>query len=84
MRRSVDRQVQWFVEDVAQNAPVGSEAAIAFLTQGHSLANTAYENVEKATKQAVDVAQSSLDAATKAASEVTGAANQAVEKATKQ
>jgi phasin family protein len=81
--QQVNRQVQWFVENVAQNAPAGSEAAIAFLNQGFSLANTTYENVQKATKQAVDVAQSSLSAATGAASEVTEAADQAVEKAAK-
>lgn len=79
----VNRQVQWFVENVAQNAPVNSEATIAFLKQGFSLANTAYESVQKATKQAVNVAQSNLSAATKAASEVTEAANEAVEKAAK-
>ncbi|EUC20336.1 phasin family protein [Paraburkholderia hospita] len=79
----VNRQVQWFVENVAQNTPVNSEATIAFLKQGFSLANTAYESVQKATKQAVNVAQSNLSAATKAASEVTEAANEAVEKAAK-
>ena len=81
--QEVNRQVQWFVENVAQNTPVGSEAAIAFLKQGASLANTAYETVQTATKEAVDVAQSSLSAATKTASEVTDAADDAVEKAEK-
>ncbi|TDN70968.1 TIGR01841 family phasin [Paraburkholderia sp. BL10I2N1] len=81
--KEVNRQVQQFVENVAQNAPVGSEAAITFLQQGLSLANTTYENVQKATKQAVDVAQSNLSAATEAASKVTEAAEQAVEKAAK-
>jgi len=81
--QEVSRQIQRFVEDVAQNAPVGSEAAIALLQQGASLANTAYENAQRATKQAVDVAQSNLNAATKAASEVTEAADEAVEKAAK-
>src|SRR5258708_34991819 len=81
--QEVNRQVQWLVENVAQNAPLGSEATIAFLKQGFSLANTAYESVQKATKQAVNVAQSNLCAATKAASEVTEAANEAVGKAEK-
>jgi hypothetical protein len=81
--QEVNLQVQRLVEDVAQNAPVGSEAAIAFLQQGFSLANTTYENVQKATKQAVDVAQSSMSTAMEAASEVTEAADQAVEKAAK-
>ncbi|MBB5409009.1 MULTISPECIES: TIGR01841 family phasin [unclassified Paraburkholderia] len=81
--QEVSRQVQSFVENLAQNAPVGSEAAIAFLKQAITLANTTQESVQKATKQAVEVAQSNLDAATKAASEVTEAADQAVEKAAK-
>jgi phasin family protein len=81
--REVNRQVQWFVENVAQNAPAGSEAAIAFLKQAITLANTAQESVQKATKQVVEVAQSNLDAATKAASDVTDAADLAVENATK-
>jgi phasin family protein len=53
--QEVNRQVQWFVENVAQNTPVGSEAAIAFLKQSASLASTAYENVRKATKEAVEI-----------------------------
>ncbi|NPT58288.1 phasin family protein [Paraburkholderia elongata] len=81
--QEVNRQVQRFVENVAQNAPVGSEAVIAFLKQVITLANTAQESVHKAAKQTADFAQSSLDAATKAASEVTEAADQAVEKAAK-
>ncbi|SIT38800.1 Phasin family protein [Paraburkholderia piptadeniae] len=79
----VSRQVQSFVENLAQNAPVGSEAAIAFLKQAITLANTTQEGVQKATKQVVEVAQSNLEAATKAASEVTEAADEAVEKAAK-
>jgi len=76
-------QVQSFVENLAQNAPVGSEAAIAFLKQAITLANTTQESVQKATKQAVEVAQSNLEAATKVASDVTEAAEQVVEKAAK-
>ena len=81
--QEVNRQTQRFVENVARNAPVGSEAATTFLQQCSSLANTAYESVQHATKQAVDVAQSNLGTATKALSELTEAADQAVEKAAK-
>jgi predicted HAD superfamily phosphohydrolase len=81
--QEVNRQTQRFVENVAKNAPVGSEAATTFLQQCSSLASTAYETMQKATKQAVDVAQSNLGAATQAASEVTEAAEEAVEKAAK-
>ena len=81
--QEVSRQVQSFVENLAQNVPVGSEAAIAFLKQAITLANTAQESMQKATKQAVQVAQSNVEAATKAASEMTEAADQAVGKAAK-
>jgi phasin family protein len=81
--QEVSRQVQSFVENLAQNAPVGSEAAIAFLKQAITLANTTQESVQRTTKQAVEVAQSNLEAATKAASEVTEAAEEEVEKAAK-
>ncbi|TCG03902.1 phasin [Paraburkholderia steynii] len=81
--REVNRQVQWFVENVAQNAPAGSEAAIAFLKQAITLANTAQEGVQKATKRVVEIAQSNLEATTKAATEMTEAADQAVEKTAK-
>jgi hypothetical protein len=46
--------------NLAQKAPAGSEAAIEFLKQAITLANTAQESVQKATKQAVEVAQSNL------------------------
>ncbi len=81
--QEVSRQVQSFVENLAQNAPVGSEAPIALLKQAITLANTTQESVQKATKQAVEVAQSNLEAATKAASDVTEAAEEDVEKAAK-
>jgi phasin family protein len=81
--QEVNRQVQLFIENVAQNTPVGSESAIAFLKQGFSLVNTAYDNAQKATKQAGHVAQSNLSAATKATSEMSEATDEAVEKAAK-
>ncbi|WP_027802215.1 TIGR01841 family phasin [Paraburkholderia dilworthii] len=81
--QELSRQVQSFVENLAQNVPVGSEPTIAFLKQAITLADTTQESVQKATKQAVEVAQSNLDAATKAASEVTEAADEVVEKAAK-
>ena len=79
--QEVSHQVQSFVENLAQNAPLGSEAAIAFPNQGFSLVNTVYESAREPTKQAVDVAQSSLSFATKAVSEVAEAVDEEVEKA---
>ncbi|BCG05186.1 phasin family protein (plasmid) [Paraburkholderia sp. PGU19] len=79
----VSRQVQSFAENLAQNAPLGSEAATAFLKHAITLANTAQESVQNATKQVVEIAQSNLEATTKAATEMTEVADQAVEKTAK-
>jgi phasin family protein len=81
--QEANRQVHRFVENFAQNAPVGSEAAIEFMKQAITLADTTQESVQKATREAVEVAQSGLNAVTKAASEVADAADQAVEKGAK-
>jgi phasin family protein len=62
------RSAQTFIDDVAKNAPAGSEAAVALLKSTIATANTTYDAVNKATKQAVEVAESNLDAASTAAS----------------
>jgi hypothetical protein len=81
--QEASRQFQRFVENVGQNAAVSSEAAIAFLKQLITLANTAHDSARKATKQTIEFAQSSVSAPTETASEITEPADQAVEKATK-
>jgi phasin family protein len=59
---------QTFIDNVTKNAPAGSETAVALLKSTISAANTTYDTVHKATKQAVEIAESSFDAATAAAS----------------
>jgi phasin family protein len=81
--QGVNRQLQRLVENVVQNTPAGSEAVIAFLEQGASLANTTYESVQRATKHAIDVVEGNLTVAMEAATDVTEAADQTVEKAAK-
>ncbi|NPT58892.1 phasin family protein [Paraburkholderia elongata] len=67
--QEANRQFQRFVESAGQNAPVSSEAAIAFLKQVITFANTAHDSVRKAAKQTVDFAQSTVSAATETALE---------------
>lgn len=81
--QEASRQFQRFVEDVGQNAPVSSEAAIAFLKQIITFANTAHDSVRKAAKQTVDFAQSSVSAAAETALETAQPAEPAVESAAK-
>ena len=49
------------VENVAKNAPAGSETAVAAMKSAVAAANNAYETVQKAVKQATDVAESNFN-----------------------
>lgn len=68
------RNVQTLVDNFAKNAPAGSESTVAIVKSAISAANNAYESVQKATKQAVEIAESNFQAAASAA---TNAAQQA-------
>ena len=73
------QQVADAVEQLAKNAPTGSESAVALLKSSLASANGAYDSLTKAAKQAAEVAESNMNAATnatfKAASDATQAAS---------
>jgi len=50
------------VESAAKNAPAGSEATVAVLKSAVAAANNALESVQKAVKQATDVAEANFNA----------------------
>ncbi|WP_345810936.1 phasin family protein [Paraburkholderia sp. PREW-6R] len=81
-----NRKVQSLVENVARNAPAGSETAVAVMKSAITAANTTYETVHKATKQAVEIAESNFNAAataaSKAASQAAAQASRTAKKAT--
>jgi phasin family protein len=81
-----NRKVQALVDNVAKNAPAGSETAVAVLKSAITAANTTYETIHKASKQAVEIAESNFNAAataaTKAASQATAQASRAAVKKT--
>ncbi len=52
---------------LAKNAPAGSESMVSFVKSTLSAANTAFEQVNKATKQAVELAEANIAAASKIA-----------------
>jgi phasin family protein len=52
-----------YIETALKNAPAGSEQAVAFFKQAVSASNTAVETVQKAVKQATDMAETNLQAA---------------------
>nr|prf GA24 protein [Cupriavidus necator] len=56
------KNVQALVENLAKNAPAGSESTVAIVKSAISAANNAYESVQKATKQAVEIAETNFQA----------------------
>jgi phasin family protein len=50
------------VENAAKNAPAGSETAVAVMKSAVAAANNAFESVQKAVKQASDVAEANFNA----------------------
>lgn len=55
------------IDAAAKNAPAGSETAVAIMKSAVAAANSAYDTLSKATKQAVEVAEANMTAATNAA-----------------
>jgi phasin family protein len=70
-----NRKVQSLVDNVVKNAPAGSETAVAVIKSAINAANTTYETVHKATRQAVEMAESNFNAATAAASKAAAQAS---------
>jgi phasin family protein len=59
--------IQAYIESALKNAPAGSEQAVAFFKQAVTASNTAVESVQKAVKQAADLAESHIQTATETA-----------------
>ncbi len=67
-----NRQMYAAIDAMSKNAPAGSEGVVTFMKSAVSAANSAYDQVQKATKQAVEMAEANFAAASKTA--VVGAA----------
>jgi phasin family protein len=70
-----NKQVAEMIEFASKNTPTGAEPVASMFKSALAAANTAYDTFSKATKQAVDMAESNLNAATSA---TVKAANEAV------
>jgi phasin family protein len=62
------------VDSAVKNAPAGSEGAVSLVKSALAAANNAYESVNKAAKQAADVAEANFNAVTTSAVKATQAA----------
>jgi phasin family protein len=62
--QAVDSQKKFMglVDSAAKNAPAGSETAVAVMKSAVAAANNALESVQKAVKQATEVAESNFNA----------------------
>ncbi|RUP26747.1 MAG: phasin family protein [Curvibacter sp.] len=58
----VQKSFVGLVDNAAKNAPAGSETAVAVIKSAVAAANNAFESVQKAVKQASDVAEANFNA----------------------
>jgi phasin family protein len=65
------------VDNAAKNAPAGTENAVALMKSAVAAATNAFESVQKATKQAVEVAETNFQTATSQAVKATQTATRA-------
>ncbi|QEI07034.1 phasin family protein [Pigmentiphaga aceris] len=72
------QQITEALEQLAKNAPAGSESAVALLRSTLANASSAYDTLNKAARQAAEVAESNITAATNATFEAADAANETV------
>lgn len=56
------KQMSSLLDTATQNAPAGSESAVAMMKSAVVAANNAFESVQKAVKQATDLAESNFNA----------------------
>jgi phasin family protein len=80
---ALNRRAQALVDDVAKNAPAGSEAVIASMKSAISAANTVYETMHRSTQQAIEMAESNSEAAAAAASRAAQGATAQAARATR-
>jgi phasin family protein len=70
-----------FIDTASKNAPAGSETAVAMVKSAVAAASSAYDSFTKATKQAVEIAEANVAAATNAAVKTAGQAAARAKKA---
>ena len=60
-----NKQLYAAIDAMAKNAPAGTEGVVTLVKQAVSAANSAFDQISKATKQAVEVAEANMAAAAK-------------------
>ena len=73
-------KVMGLVDSAAKNAPAGSETAVSVMKSAVAAANNAFESVQKAVKQASDMAEANFKTASNTALNATKTATAAAKK----
>jgi phasin family protein len=73
-----NKKVAQLIDFAAKNAPAGSEPAVTAFKTAVAAVNTAYDTFSKAAKQAVEMAESNVVAATSATMKAANAASETV------
>ncbi len=60
-----NRQIYAAIDAIARNVPAGGEGVVTMMKQAVTAANTTFDQLNKATKQAVEVAEANMAAAAK-------------------
>ena len=68
---AAQKQLASMMDTATQNAPAGSESAVAMMKSAVAAANNAFESVQKAVKQASDLAESNFAAMSQSATGAT-------------
>jgi phasin family protein len=71
---AAQKQYAAFVDNIAKNAPAGSESAVAVMKSAVAAAGNAYDAVQKAVKQATELAEQNIAAVSQTAVASTKAA----------
>ena len=74
------KKVMGMVDTATKNAPAGSESAVAVMKSAVAAANNAFESVQKAVKQASDMAETNFNAAAATALNASKTASAAAKK----
>jgi hypothetical protein len=62
---AVNGQMLSMLDTAAKNGPAGTELAVSAIKSALAAANSAYDNISKATKQATEMAEANLATVTK-------------------
>jgi phasin family protein len=78
-----NKQMATALNDLSKNAPAGTEGMVAMMKSAFAASNSAFDAINKATKQVVEMVETNVDAATKAGEAAVGQATKTTKRTAK-